>query len=83
MKPKVAIPNRSIGGLLLMHSLYAASTFSVVPRHLREMFKEYLAWVGRVMGIGQARVLADVSTRSRRPSDPFLRCVGANEFWGP
>ena len=48
-----------------MHPLHVVSGLSVVPKHLREMFREQLAWIGRVMGIGQAGVLADVSQLSR------------------
>jgi hypothetical protein len=58
---EVILPNRSIGGLLLMHPIHVVSGLSVVPMHLREMFREHLAWIGRVMGIGQAGLLADVS----------------------
>lgn len=60
-KQEVILPNRSIGGLLLMHPIHAVSGLSVVPMHLREMLREHLAWIGRVMGIGQAGLLADVS----------------------
>jgi hypothetical protein len=56
------VANRSVGGLLLMHPIYVVSALSVVPTHLRSMFREYLAFIGRVMGVGQARLLADVST---------------------
>jgi hypothetical protein len=59
--PKLTIiPNQSIGGLLLMHPLHAVSSLPVVPLHLREMFLEHLAWIGDVMGIGHASLLADV-----------------------
>jgi hypothetical protein len=58
---EVPIPNYSIGGLLIMYVIHVVSKLPVVPKHLREMFKEHLAWIGRVMGIGQAALLADVS----------------------
>lgn len=54
----VIIPNRSAGGLLLMHPIHIVSGLSIVPIHFRKMLKEQLAWIGRVMGIGQARLLA-------------------------
>ena len=58
----VIIPNRSAGGILLMHPINVISGLSVVPIHFKEMLKEQLAWIGRVMGIGQAKLLAtDVS----------------------
>lgn len=66
-KQEATLPNRSVGGLLLMHPLHVVSGLSVVPMHLREMFREHLAWVGRVMGIGQAGLLADVSNLSLMP----------------
>lgn len=56
------IPNKSIGGLLIMYVIYAVSKLPIVPKHLREMFTEYLAWMGRAMGIGQAALLADPSS---------------------
>jgi hypothetical protein len=59
--PELAIiPNQSIGGLLMMHPLHAVSSLPVVPLHFREMFREHLVWIGDVMGIGQASLLADV-----------------------
>ena len=61
MKQEAVLPNRSIGGVSLMYPIHVVSALSVVPLHLREMFREHLAWIGRVMGIGQARLLADVS----------------------
>ena len=60
-KQQVILPNKSIGGLLIIHLIHVVSGLSVVPIHLREMFREHLAWIGRVMGIGQASLLADVS----------------------
>ena len=41
-----------------MHPIHIISGLSVVPIRFREMLKEQLAWIGRVMGIGQARLLA-------------------------
>ena len=55
------IPNKSLGGLRILHPLHVVSTLEIVPVRLREMFRENLAWIGKVMGIGQAGVLADVS----------------------
>lgn len=44
-----------------MYVIHAVSRLPIVPKHLGELFKAHLAWVGRVMGIGQAGLLADVS----------------------
>ena len=55
------MPNNSISGLMIMYVLYVVSKLPIVPIHLREIFKQHLAWIGRVMGIGQASLLADVS----------------------
>ena len=46
-----------------MHPIHTVLDLSVVPMHLREIFREHLAWIGGVMGIGQAGLLADVSIR--------------------
>ena len=54
-------PNRPIGGLLLMYPLHVVAGLAVVPVQFRVMFGEHLAWIGRVMKIGQAALLADVS----------------------
>ena len=56
----VIIPEQSIDGLLMKHPLHAVLSLPVVPLHFREMFREHLVWIGDVMGIGQASLLADV-----------------------
>lgn len=63
----IPIPNNSIGGLLIMYAIYVVSKLPVVPLHLRDMFRQHLAWIGRVMGIGQASLLADVSVHMDLP----------------
>lgn len=55
------IPNISVGGLLLMHIILVASATTMVPQQISQSFREYLIWIGRVMGIGQAEVVSDVS----------------------
>ena len=72
-KQEVIHANRSVGGLLLIHPLHVVTELSVVPKHLKEMFRGHLAWIGRVMGIGQAGVLADVSQMSRLA---LVQCTG-------
>ncbi|KAI1379335.1 hypothetical protein F4677DRAFT_408647 [Hypoxylon crocopeplum] len=52
-------PNRPIGGLLLLHPLYAAARCSVVPVASRMYLSECLSWIGQDMGIGQATQLAE------------------------
>lgn len=51
-----------------MYVINVVSKLPIVPENLREMFKGNLEWIGRVMGVGQAALLADVrsSLRSRR-----------------
>jgi len=51
-------PGRPVGGLLLMHPIYVASTLLIVPQHMREYMKECLEWIGMHMGIGQASLFA-------------------------
>ena len=58
-----------------MHPMHVVSGLSVVPMYLREMFREHLAWIGRVMGIGQAELLADVSVCLVRRIDGFVTSV--------
>ncbi len=55
-------PGRPVGGLLLMHPIYVASTLLIVPQKLREHMQECLAWIGTHMGIGQASLFAKVRT---------------------
>jgi hypothetical protein len=54
-------PGRAVGGLLLMHPLYVASTLLIVPPQMREYMRACLAWIGTNMGIGQASIFAKVS----------------------
>jgi hypothetical protein len=58
---KAMIPGPSVGGLLLMHTLYMVSKMSVVDPALKVYFKDCLAWIGRNMGIGQATMLSGVN----------------------
>ncbi|PMD32695.1 hypothetical protein L207DRAFT_440254 [Hyaloscypha variabilis F] len=51
-------PGRPVGGLLLMHPIYVASTLLIVPQEMREYLKDCLSWIGINMGIGQASVFA-------------------------
>jgi len=55
------LPNHSIGGLMLIYTLHSVLDLSIVPSHFNETFREYVIWIGSVMGIGQAPLLADVS----------------------
>jgi hypothetical protein len=57
---KTIIPGPSVGGLLLMHTLYMVSKLSVVDPALKVYFNDCLAWIGRNMGIGQATMLSEV-----------------------
>jgi hypothetical protein len=60
-RQEAIVPNISVGGLLLMHVILIASTTSMIPQQISQSFREYLVWIGRVMGIGQAEVVSDVS----------------------
>jgi len=57
---KAMTPGPSVGGLLLMHTLFMVSNFSVVDPALKVYLKDCLAWIGRNMGIGQATMLSKV-----------------------
>ncbi|KAI2624308.1 hypothetical protein GGR54DRAFT_655075 [Hypoxylon sp. NC1633] len=52
-------PNRPIGGLLLLHPLYAAARCLVVPISSRIYLSKCLSWIGQNMGIGQATMLGE------------------------
>ncbi|EPS41767.1 hypothetical protein H072_4268 [Dactylellina haptotyla CBS 200.50] len=58
---KAIYPNKTFGGLLLIHSMHAAATLSIVPLPIRTMFKEHLGWIGKYMGVGQATLLSEPS----------------------
>ena len=73
-------PNRPVGGLLLLHPLYAAARCTAIPHSDRLYHINCLAWIGSQMGIGQATLLAN-SLRSellgnftsfRPPELPFM-----------
>ena len=54
-------PGRTLGGLLLMHPLYAISKCSFLAEESREYARDCLRWIGDEMGIGQAGLMANVS----------------------
>lgn len=54
---------KPVGGLLLLHPLYAASSCNILPRPERLHLAVCLDWIGKNMGIGQAHLLAN-SVRS-------------------
>lgn len=71
--------NRPVGGLLLLHPLYAAASCTVIPLEDRAYFLDCLSWIGQNMGIGQATLLAnwlrsdlDQSGGERSPRLPFV-----------
>jgi hypothetical protein len=51
-------PGRSVGGLLIVHPLYIASTFTVIDGKMRAHMLHVLSWIGEELAIGQATVLA-------------------------
>ncbi|KAL2062439.1 hypothetical protein VTL71DRAFT_6705, partial [Oculimacula yallundae] len=53
-------PGKSIGGLLLMHPLYAISKMPFLPVNMRQYARNCLIWIGGEMGIGQAGLMAEV-----------------------
>jgi hypothetical protein len=52
-------PQRTVGGLLLLHPLYVIARCTTVALSDREYFVRTLRWIGSEMGISQATVLAD------------------------
>lgn len=58
-------PGPSVGGLLIMHTLYMVSKLSVLDPMLKIYLKDCLAWIGRNMGIGQATMLAEDTSMNR------------------
>jgi hypothetical protein len=65
-------PGRPVGGLLLMHPIYMASTLLIVPQQMREYMRECLAWIGTYMGIGQASLFAKVGHLFCFSTEPFV-----------
>jgi hypothetical protein len=65
LKQEKLLPNSAYGGLLLMHILYVVSRLPIVPEPSRKTFNGALSWMGEVMGIGQAGLLANVSPLPR------------------
>ncbi|KAF5659555.1 hypothetical protein FHETE_9339 [Fusarium heterosporum] len=51
--------DRLVGGLLLLHPLYAIARCTVVDSETRQYIANTLRWIGMEVGIGQANVLAD------------------------
>lgn len=67
------LPNRPVGGLLLLHPLYAATKTAIIPPDTRRYFCRCLAWVGSAMGIGQAKLLAKAATLHLEQGTSTLR----------
>lgn len=59
--PRIQEPGRPFGGLLLMFPLYAVTMLSVIPPAMKTHMRKCLAWIGKNMNIGQARLLSMVS----------------------
>lgn len=70
---QVISPGKPVGGLLLMHPIYIASTLMIVPQEMREYLKECLSWIETYMGIGQASIFAKVSPFSCRIHYPEVK----------
>lgn len=52
-------PGRTLGGLLLMHPLYAISRCAFMSQVTREYARDCLRWIGDEMGFGQAGLMAN------------------------
>lgn len=61
LEKEILLPNSAYSGLLLMHVLQVASHLPIVPESCTTRFNGALSWIGQVMGIGQAGLLANVS----------------------
>ena len=53
-------PAMALGGLSLIYPLHNACLVSLLPDLHRRWIQGRLRWIGRVMGIGQATVIAEV-----------------------
>ena len=53
-------PAMALGGLMLIYPLHIASLMPLIPNIQRQWMKGRLRWIGKVMGIGQATILAEV-----------------------
>lgn len=62
---EITDPGKSLGGLLLMHPLFVASTMPFLPRNTREYMRRCLTWIGSNMGLDQASLLAKVRKAGR------------------
>ena len=51
-------------GLLILHPLWVVATNASISESRKSCAREWLMWIGREMGIGQASLLADVSVLS-------------------
>jgi hypothetical protein len=54
---------RTLGGLLLLHPLYIASETAFLSPEIKRYLRRCLEWIGSHMGIGQATLLARVSSK--------------------
>ena len=57
--PPVPTPGKAIGGMLVLHPLFMASTLMTeLDENLSRHISKVLQWIGTEMGIGQGLVLA-------------------------
>lgn len=61
LEKEILLPNSAYSGLLLMHVLQVTSHLPIVPEPCTTRFTGALSWIGQMMGIGQAELLANVS----------------------
>ena len=71
-------PGRPVGGLLLMHPIYVASTLLIVPQGMQEYLKDCLSWIAINMGIGQASVFAKVDSLFLTLCPHFVQHIQSN-----
>lgn len=55
---------RAVGGLLLLHPLFVLATCSIVPSPIHAYVAKCLAWIGSIIGIGQATLMSKVISPS-------------------
>ncbi|KAK0108532.1 hypothetical protein ONS95_003336 [Cadophora gregata] len=56
------IPGKSVGGLMLTHTLYVLSVLPIIDPSIQVYMRECIAWIGEHMRIGQAVILSKCAT---------------------
>lgn len=78
---EIRVPEKVLGGLLLIHPLYVASYTPILSEEMREYMHRCLEWIGSNMGLGQAALLAKVNLLTLHRNMLHLNHISADQIY--